>query len=70
MVELDRLTTEGDELQLKDSTLLDALSIDGTHNLPIAPETIVGRKRQSQVALPSGIVSLEFVTYNEVAGMT
>ncbi len=70
MVELTRLTADGDELQLKNSVLQDALRIEKTHNLPIAPETIVGRKRQSQVVLPSGIVSVEFVTYNEAAGMT
>lgn len=70
MVELNRLTANGNELQLKDSILADALSMGETHNLPITPETIVGRKRQSQVVLSSGIVSLEFVTYNEVAGMT
>ena len=39
-----------------------------THNLPITPETIVGRKDKVKLFCIR-IVSLEFVTYNEVAGM-
>lgn len=70
MVELNRLTADGDELQLQDSVLQDALSVGDTKALLIAPETIVGRKKQHEVVLPSGIVSVEFVVYNEAAGMT
>ena len=71
MVELNRLTADGDELLFQDSVLQDALTTSGIKtNLPIAPETIVGRKKQHEIVMPSGVLGVEFVIYNEAAGMT
>jgi len=71
MLGIQRQAFMGEVLELQDTMLQDALN-DGApgRETHIKPEEIVGKHKEDEVMLGIGKLTVEFVAYNEVAGMT